>query len=229
MFMLELDHVVYFSKQSPQESVQKHIGTTIGGRHKSWGTVNALTYTKDSYIEYLSVENNEIAKNSNHPLITLLLNDLKDGEGWGTICMRVNQIDVLNERLRKQGLSTSGVMNAERETTSGFVRKWKMLFIDQDISDELPYPFFIEWDEPFEERMQSLREDGSIQAYNEQLQISQCVIAVKDPTSQIKEWAKILDVDYKNHTIDLPNTKIVFQHNNVGKNRLKMVELVQDN
>jgi len=227
--MLELDHVVYFSKQSPQENVQKHKGTAIGGRHKSWGTVNALTYTQNSYIEYLSVENNEIAKQSNHPLITLLLNDLEDGEGWGTICMRVNQIEVLNERLCNQGLSTSGVINAERETISGFVRKWKMLFINQNVSDELPYPFFIEWEEPFEERMQSLREDGSIQAYNEQLQISECVIAVNDPTSQVMEWANILDVNHENHTIVLPNTTIVFQHNVEGKNRLKMVKLVQDN
>ncbi|WP_075619344.1 VOC family protein [Paenisporosarcina indica] len=227
--MMELDHVVYFSNQSPEEHVLEHKGTSIGGRHKNWGTINALTYTKNSYIEYLSVENIDVAKQSNHPLIKLLLNDLKDGEGWGTICVRVNQIHEVNERLCSEGLVTSGVIDAERETTSGFVRKWKMLFIEQDVSDELPYPFFIEWEEPFEERMQSLREDGTLQAYNESLLISQCVIAVKDPTSHVKEWAKILNVNYENHTIVLSNTKIVFQHNKEAKDRLKIVDIVKCN
>ena len=37
--MIELDHVVYFSKQSPEVHVQKHEGTAIGGRHKNWGTI----------------------------------------------------------------------------------------------------------------------------------------------------------------------------------------------
>ncbi len=36
----------------------------VGGRHEKWGTHNALLYTKNAYIEWLSVEKMEIAATS---------------------------------------------------------------------------------------------------------------------------------------------------------------------
>ena len=226
--MIELDHVVYFSKQSPELYVRNHEGTAIGGRHKNWGTKNALTYTKNSYIEYLSIENIEVTKQANHPLTRLLLHDLEIGEGWGTICFRTDNINAFNDRLKKAGWVTSGVLNAERETSSGFVRKWKMLFIEQDVSAELPFPFFIEWEESFEDRMNSLRKDGTLQAINERMQISQCIFAVTHPSDCVKEWSQLLNIDSEGHTIQLPNTKIVFQHTNDLQERLIKVELKKD-
>lgn len=223
--MMELDHVVYFSKQPPEEHVKNGAGTSIGGRHKSWGTMNALTYTKNSYIEYLSVQHMDIARQANHPLTELLLHDLESGEGWGTICFRCEDIQKLDERLSKQGWTTSGVLHAERETASGFVRKWKMLFINQEVSNELPFPFFIEWEEPFEERMQSLREDGTLKVFNENLEISQCEFAVKNPEHYVKMWGNLLNVSPDGHSIHLANTKLVFLKNNHEKERLAHVEL----
>ena len=226
--MMELDHVVYFSKQPPEIHVQKHEGTATGGRHKNWGTVNALTYTRDSYIEYLSVEHMEVTKQANHPLTKLLLHDLEFGEGWGTICFRTDNMVALDERLKSEGWKTSGVLNAERETSSGFVRKWKMLFIEQEVSNELPLPFFIEWEESFEERMNSLRKDGTLQDINERMQISQCVFAVKDPIDCVKEWSRLLNIDSEGHMIPLPNTNIVFQHTDVLQERLSIVKVTKD-
>jgi hypothetical protein len=223
--MIELDHVVYFSEKSPELLVQEHKGTAIGGKHKNWGTVNALTYTKNSYIEYLSVEHMNIAKQANHPLTNLLLHDLEDGEGWGTICFRTDNIQKLNERLGSEGWRTSGVLEAERETSSGFIRKWKMLFIQQDVSDKLPFPFFIEWEEPFEERMQSLREDGTLKTINERLQISQCTIAVQDSITYLKEWSKLLNVTPSVNSIRLSNCEIVFLLSKHERERLVNVQV----
>ena len=223
--MIELDHVVYFSEKSPELLVQEHKGTSIGGKHKKWGTVNALTYTKNSYIEYLSVEHMNIAKQANHPLTNLLLHDLKDGEGWGTICLRTDNITELNERLNREGWVTSGVLDAERETSSGFIRKWKMLFIQQVVSDKLPFPFFIEWEEPFEERMQSLREDGTLKTINERLQISQCTIAVQDPITDLKEWSKLLNVTPSGNSIRLSNCELVFLLSKHERERLVNVQV----
>ena len=223
--MIELDHVVYFSEKSPELLVQEHKGTSIGGKHKKWGTVNALTYTKNSYIEYLSVEHMNIAKQANHPLTNLLLHDLKDGEGWGTICLRTDNITELNERLNREGWVTSGVLDAERETSSGFIRKWKMLFIQQVVSDKLPFPFFIEWEEPFEERMQSLREDGTLKTINERLQISQCTIAVQDPITYLKEWSKLLNVTLSGNSIRLSNCELVFLLSKHERERLVNVQV----
>ena len=223
--MIELDHVVYFSKQTPEEHVRKSEGTSIGGRHKNWGTVNALTYTKNSYIEYLSVEHMDIAKQANHPLTNLLLHDLENGEGWGTICLRPADIVGLNNRFKEEGWTTSEVLNAERETSTGFIRKWKMLFIDQDVTDDLPLPFFIEWDEPFEDRMNSLRADGTLKEYNEQLQITRCDFAVENPEHHSKVWASLLCVEQVGNTITLPNTKLVFLESTHDKERLSHVEI----
>lgn len=223
--MIELDHVVYFSKQTPKEHVRKNEGTSIGGRHKNWGTVNALTYTKNSYIEYLSVEHIDIARQANHPLTNLLLHDIENGEGWGTICFRTADIVGLNSRLKEEGWKTSGVLNAERETSTGFIRKWKMLFIDQDVTDDLPLPFFIEWDEPFEDRMNSLRADGTLKEYNEQLQITRCDFAVENPEHHSKVWASLLCVEQVGNTITLPNTKLVFLKTTQDKERLSHVEI----
>ncbi|WP_019413287.1 VOC family protein [Paenisporosarcina sp. TG20] len=226
--MIELDHVVYFSKDSPEVLVQKNIGTAIGGRHKAWGTVNALTYTKNSYIEYLSVENLDVAKQANHPLTKLLLNDLESGEGWGTICFRTENIDKLNERLCRDGWGTSGVLDAERETASGFIRKWKMLFINQEVSNELPYPFFIQWEETFEERMQSLREDGTITSVNDNLAISRCDFAVYDSQKKLEEWSEILKVSPSNNSLKLPNTELLFLESKAVKERLVSIHTTKN-
>ena len=85
--MIKLDHVVYFTEKSPDEVVneQSKMGwhAVIGGSHEKWGTHNALMYVENAYIEWLSVENKNIAENSNHQLVNLLLRDVSDGEGLG--------------------------------------------------------------------------------------------------------------------------------------------------
>lgn len=226
--MIELDHVVYFSKKSPHIHVQEHKGTSIGGKHKNWGTVNALTYTKNSYVEYLSVEHMNIAKQANHPLTNLLLHDLEDGEGWGTICFRTDNIMELNERLNREGWVTSGVLDAERETSSGFIRKWKMLFIEQNVSNDLPLPFFIEWDEPFEERMKSLRDDGTITVVNDKLIISSCEFVANNPEKSIEEWGNLLNITPLKNSIKLPNTNLLFINRTNKRERLVNVHITEN-
>ena len=225
--MIELDHVVYFSEKSPDIHVQEHEGTSIGGKHKNWGTVNALTYTKNSYIEYLSVEHMNIAKQANHPLTNLLLHDLEAGEGWGTICLRTDNLLKFNERLMKEGWETSGVIDAERQTSSGFIRKWKMLFIKQNVSNELPWPFFIEWQEPFEERMQSLRDDGTFTSINDKLIISSCEFAANNPQKSIEQWGKLLNLTPNENSLKLPNTDLLFINTIINRERLVNVQITE--
>jgi hypothetical protein len=226
--VVELDHVVYFSEKSPEVNVQEHKGTTIGGKHKNWGTFNALTYTKNSYIEYLSVEHMDIAKRANYPLTNPLLHDLERGEAWGTICFRTDNILAFNDRLNNEGWVTSGVLDAERETSSGFIRKWKMLFIEQEVSDELPYPFFIEWEEPFEERMKSLKEEGTISSENDKLIISICEFAVSNPKKSVEEWGHLLNIPPTENALKLPNTELLFHKRPDDMERLVSVQITED-
>ena len=134
----------------------------------------------------------EVAEQANHPLTRLLLHDLKEKDGWGTLCLSVPNIEQFNEDIINKGFATSGVLDAERRTAGGELRRWKMLFVDQPVSNELPYPFFIEWETPEEIRFAQLREEGTLTEANEELEISECVFAVEDPLRDTGEWAVLL-------------------------------------
>ena len=56
-----------------------------------------------------------------------------------------------------------------------------MLFVDQPVSNELPCPFFIEWEESEEKRFAMLCESGTFTSDNEQLEIMECIFSVDDP------------------------------------------------
>ncbi|MBO0602079.1 VOC family protein [Sporosarcina sp. E16_3] len=229
---MKLDHVVYFTNKEPlkivveQQASGRH--AVVGGRHEQWGTYNALLYTKNAYIEWLSVEKMEIAQQVDHPLTKLLLHDLERGGGWGTICLSVDNIEKFNGEVENKGFRTSGVLDAERRTADGQLRKWKMLFVDQSVSNELPYPFFIEWEETEETRLEKLRKDGTLNSDNEQLEITECVFSVDDPLSVTAEWAILLSQKVGNtDDIALPNVVLKFVEHDGGKNRLMDVVIGQ--
>jgi hypothetical protein len=230
--LLKLDHVVYFTKEAPEDIVSKQQAmgnhAVIGGSHVKWGTRNALMYTKNAYVEWLSVEYMDIAQSANHQLVEQLLNDLKDGEGWGTICLAIQGIDSFKEEIENKGFRTSGVLNAERKTADGRIRKWKMLFVDQPITNELPMPFFIEWESNEEARYQMLREEGTILSGNEKLEITECIFSVSDPLKESAEWAILLSQKVGNNDdIILPNTVLKFVESTRGKDRLSDVRISQ--
>ncbi|MFC5602093.1 VOC family protein [Sporosarcina koreensis] len=225
---MKLDHVVYFTSKSPDEIVeeQKNEGshTVVGGRHEHWGTHNALMYVKNAYVEWLSVERPEFAAQVDHPLTRLLLHDLKEKDGWGTICLSVTDIEQFNEDITNKGFATSGVLNAERRTGSGELKKWKILFVDQPVSDELPYPFFIEWETPEEIRFEQLRAEGILTAENEELEIRECIFAVEDPLRDTGEWAVLLSQKVgDSNDIMIGDVRLKFVQQEGGKNRLQEV------
>lgn len=229
--MLKLDHVVYFTEKTPVEVVkeQKILGwhAVIGGQHENWGTQNALMYMRNAYIEWLSVEHFEVAKNSNHQLVELLLGDLLKGEAWGTVCFAVQGIDSFNDKVIEKGYRTSGVLNAERKTEAGNIRKWKMLFIEQESSDCLPLPFFIEWEKEDAARFEELRIDGTILPDNEKLVMTECLFSVNDPVTAAAEWGALLSAELsKENTITLPNITLKFIKREYQESKERLTEVV---
>lgn len=225
---MKLDHVVYFSSKDPKDIVdeQKNQGkhAVIGGRHEKWGTHNALMYVNNAYVEWLSVEKPEIARKVDHPLTRLLLHDVDESDGWGTICLSVDNLEQFNEDVKNKGFATSGVLDAERRTESGVLRKWKMLFVDQPVNDELPYPFFIEWEDSESIRFEQLREDGTLIKENEELEIQECIFEVEDPLRDTGEWAILLSQKVgDSNDINLENVRLRFIQHEGGKDRLKDV------
>ncbi|MCM3710337.1 VOC family protein [Sporosarcina luteola] len=225
---MKLDHVVYFTSKSPVEVVeeQRKAGrrAIIGGKHEKWGTHNALLYVNNAYVEWLSVDRPEVAEQADHPLTRLLLHDLKEKDGWGTLCLSVTDIEQFNEDITNKGFATSGVLDAERRTASGELKKWKMLFVDQPVSDELPYPFFIEWETPEEIRFEQLRSEGALSPANEEMEIRDCVFAVEDPLRDTGEWAILLSRKVgDSNDIMIGDVRLRFIEHENGKNRLQEV------
>ncbi|ANU24385.1 VOC family protein [Planococcus donghaensis] len=216
---MELDHIVHFVQKNPKEIVSdwraQGFPASLGGRHINWGTQNVLLYLKDCYIEWLSVEKQEVATEVEHPLTRLLLHDQK---GFGTICVRTKNILGVDQDLQKRGIETTGVLNAERRTEDGELIKWKMLFVKAAISMKLPPPFFIEWQETDEQRYKKLREKGVVQATNEAMSIDRCVFGVWSPSEVENEWRKILG-----DTLELDNCRIEFRKTTKSKERLEEV------
>lgn len=226
-----LDHIVHSVTKEPfevaEEWTKKGIHAVVGGQHTQWGTYNALLYTESSYIEWLAVEHKEVAKNANHPLINLMLHDLKtSGVGFNTICIRTTTIDSLSKQLEEQGIKTSGVLHAERKTTSGLVRKWKMLFVKEEISDALPSPFFIEWEESDEDRFRLLQEDGTIGKSNLELSITVCEFHVRNPREVMNKWKSYFHLmEEDEQTLLLRNTRLIFKQSFDAKERLAHIEI----
>ncbi|MGM9967515.1 VOC family protein [Rummeliibacillus sp. TYF005] len=229
--MFELDHVVYFTKKAPVDIAKditiEGIQPVVGGRHLQWGTFNALFYTKNSYIEWLAVEDSTIAKRSTHPLVQQLLYDIDDGEGYKALCLRSENLEESDRYIRKLGYRTTGIIPAERKTADGQIIRWKMLFIKHKLGDSLPYPFFIEWEHSFEERQKMLKADGTIQKGNEEIRIERCVFQVKDVQQKLIQWSRLLSLPITGNTLRLKNTIFSFQKLPEGKERLQTIDIVK--
>ncbi len=229
--IIKLDHVVYFTEKTPVKVVVEQISlgwhTVVGGSHEKWGTHNALMHVSNAYIEWLSVEHQTIAEGAKHQLVDLLLRDISAGEDWGTVCFSVDGIANFNERLKTMGYKTSDVLEAERKTADGNLRKWKMLFIEQELSSNLPLPFFIEWDESEEERSASLYADGTMSVNNEKLKITECHFSVSSPKEEVVKWAALLSLEVSDeNTIKLPNTLLKFKEKEFNDEEERLNDVV---
>lgn len=228
-YRMKLDHVVYFTDLTPDEIVRQQRGegrhAVTGGSHSQWGTYNALLYTRNGYVEWLSVEDLETAKKSDQLLTRLLLHDLKDRPGWGTLCFSTHNITRLNTTLKDKGYQTSGVISAKRETPEGRVKRWKMLFINEPVTDHLPLPFFIEWEEPEKERYAILKEEKTINASNERLEITKCIFDVHSPEKELLRWSDVLSVAPLTET-SIRLEEVIFQFNQIKTRQTERLQQV---
>jgi Glyoxalase-like domain len=159
------DHLVHFLHRVPEEATttfrQAGFHAMPGGRHTHWGTWNSVSYFDLSYIEFLAVENREVASQSDNPLIQQLVEEHAAGEGMGQIAIRTTELEQWAKRLQESGLQVTGPLPGSRVREDGTRVAWRMLFAQDQSSERIP-PFFIEWEQSDEERHQDLRERGII-------------------------------------------------------------------
>ncbi len=160
------------------------------------------------------------AKNSNNPLIKQHLHDVQFGIGIGQICIRVREIEKLQHKLHDLGLNVSDIYPGKRTRTDGKIIQWKMLFINQDFNEYLPYPFFIEWEEDDNLRIEDFLQNGILGPTSRKREISTVWFAVKDIQTVAEKWrhlleGNILSFEDKEYgmdglEIDVQSTKIRF-------------------
>ncbi|MGG1573024.1 VOC family protein [Fictibacillus sp. NRS-1165] len=164
---LAFDHLVYFTDKALNnhiDSLKKQgIHAVRGGSHKDWGTYNTLSYFGLTYVEFLAVEKEEIArKATQNPLIGQLMQSFPEKQGPGQFAIRTDRIDHLKILLEQKGLETR-LFPGSRKREDGSTLNWKLLFItSNDKGNKLSPPFFIDWLEPDMERDTDLREKGFI-------------------------------------------------------------------
>ncbi|EMR07086.1 hypothetical protein C772_00731 [Bhargavaea cecembensis DSE10] len=230
---MKLDHAVFFSNRTPEEDAaawkEQGMNGAPGGRHDQWGTQNALYYARNAYIEALSVEKPEVAKASRQSLAQLLVHDLKAyGPGWGTICLRPGNLYQFEKHLNERGYKTTGVQEASRRTATGELLEWKLLFIEEEIGEGLPNPFFIDWGVEDGTRMNQLISSGTMPEENLASRITEAVIRVRNPESAAVRWAEMLGLDRPaGNRLALENADIVFVRGE-GAERLADVSITRE-
>lgn len=145
--MLAIDHIVIASKNPEQDAkeFEEKFGVKIvsGGKHTNWGTYNYLSFFKNnSYLEWLGVYDEDLAKKSDNPLIQRLIHFLDEGKtGPVTYALRTKDMNHELEHLKKHSTPFVGPLPGARKREDGSTLGWRMLFPSKGKN----LPFFIEW------------------------------------------------------------------------------------
>ncbi|MBB6454160.1 hypothetical protein HNQ94_002611 [Salirhabdus euzebyi] len=149
--MIAFDHLVIFShsiEEAQSKFADNHtINIVKGGHHELWGTYNYLAYMRNnSYIEWLGIENEEIAVQSDNPLIKhTAFAHSKNMGGPIQFALRTSEMDTIIQGLDERNIPYTGPFPGSRRRPDGSVLKWRMLFPAYKIETEL-LPFLIEWE-----------------------------------------------------------------------------------
>lgn len=195
MAALVFDHIVHFIDRDPSSAIfewKKHgLHAVKGGSHLQWGSWNSLLYFGLSYVEYLAIEHDAIARTSSNPLIQQMNEDLQKGEGFGTICFRTHNLQSLREQLVASGFTPGVTLNAERIREDGTMLRWKMMFVETP-SFMVRYPFFIQWEQDDSDRFKEFSERGMIPEKQQHLHVNKIDYAVPSPEEYAAHWGKLL-------------------------------------
>lgn len=137
--MLAIDHVILTTDDVGATADELHERTGLaaleGGRHEGHGTGNWLVPLGDSYLELLTVLDEDEARHS--PWGSWVL--ARREHGLAFACLRTPDADAVAARLGRAPVAMS------RRTPDGQLLRWRLVGIDDALSSAR-LPFFIEWD-----------------------------------------------------------------------------------
>ncbi|MGP7818016.1 VOC family protein [Niallia sp. 01092] len=207
------DHVVHYVNDLdyPIEIFQKNgLIAFKGGSHKQWGTFNALSYFDLTYIEFLGIEDRELAETITDPndVVRDSIATLPDHEALSRVALRTDNIEAVAANLEAAGLNISPIMAGKRLDNQGQLIEWKMLTIAGSFQG-LVYPFVIQWKGTDDERYQNLVNTKVIQSHPAgKTFIAEAVFTVNNPVEAAKHWQSLFGLSLKSTTETIASLSI---------------------
>ena len=165
--MYKLDHIVHFvsSPKKAMEQLKKQgLHVVEGGQHEQWGTYNALCYFNSAYIELIGIYDHEIFKEASSVPFSLHETYVKNHyeDGLTRVALSTTTIDEDAKKFKQMGFKVIGPERFSRTRPDGSSVSWRLLYVgSKDLQIDLP--FFIQWDQPEQQRLQDLKSIGTIQ------------------------------------------------------------------
>ncbi|WP_041582400.1 VOC family protein [Salisediminibacterium selenitireducens] len=216
---MSLDHVVHYVNDVPgavETFKQEGIHAVMGGSHKQWGTHNGLAYFNLSYIEWLGIEDESSLKQAygQNPVFQDAGVLLPESPVLHKFAIRTSHIEQVCQSLEEKGIRTSGVLANSRQDRKGRSIRWKMLILENS-PEQMPYPFFIEWEESDCERLKKLKESGVIpERASHDIRISELVFHTSSPADVKDEWASLFGIQVEDdevNTLNIDGVRLVFR------------------
>ncbi|GAA5415709.1 hypothetical protein Pryu01_00741 [Paraliobacillus ryukyuensis] len=207
MAKLEWDHTVHYVKQlntAMKTFLANGLIAFHGGSHKKWGTCNALSYFDLCYIEFLSIEDRNLARSILDPndVVKDAVKLLPEREIFSRVALRTDDIEAIANRLDAKNISHSPIMDGKRTDAQGNLIEWYMMTIPGDFH-ALPYPFIIQWKCAEDVRRKQLQDIGAIGKHPiGNIAINQAIFEVENPRDVVEHWHDIFGIDILNITTD---------------------------
>lgn len=207
--MLALDHLVFaghnVESMSAEYANNFNLKAVFGGHHENWGTYNYLAYfSNNAYIEWLGIENDNIANQSGSPLINHLTYHLNNKQvGLFQFALGTNKLDDYLVHFKESNIPFTGPYYGSRKLANNKTITWRMLFPTYDHTKET-LPFLIEWDQPESERV------------NVSLVNSTAITKVVFGGTSLERFLHIYNLPFKKrfrNAVRLKNTTLLFDEN----------------
>jgi hypothetical protein len=198
MATIQWDHSVHYVNDldlAIQTFAEHGLRAFRGGSHKQWGTHNALSYFGLTYHEFLSIENRELAEQTEHNnhVVQDAVKALPSHEVLSRVALRTDDIEAVYASLKALNLDVAPIIDGKRLNQQGQLIEWRMLTIGGQYHG-LRYPFIIQWKGTDAERLQALTESGVLQPHPAgDVQLAQAVFTVSDPKSVAEHWQQVFD------------------------------------
>lgn len=235
MATVKWDHLVHYVNdlsKSIEVFAEHGLAAFKGGSHKDWGTYNALSYFGLTYLEFLGIENEELAKASQHNIVVRdAVQSLPEHEELSRVVIRTDDIEQVAASLHEAGLSLSPILDGKRLDNEGRLIEWRMMTIDGDF-EGLVYPFIIQWSGTDDERVERLTSSGVIKPHPAgQVDIKRAVFHVSNPAAVANHWASLfgltaIELDNNSFSLQIGDKSFVFEQGD--ENQFKQVVFETD-